>query len=211
MWVSSLDAFSSYPVSRGYPALRSHTTGTPVATKRSSSRTIRSFTSSTLTPPIDSSRPVSRRSKPSSRPPLIGEQPHPCPLLHGQDGGNRHRGSKPPGRYVLLRVTTLLSLRKLFCQQLAASSSLIGSLDHAFASASVVVPDTVRLPYALALFPASLTRVRKSWGAPDIFSGAYRPSQTARLPVSSARSESRSHHRVVFQCWLGDPLARVPV
>jgi len=38
------------PVSRGYPALRSHTTGTPVATKRSSSRTIRSFTSSTLTP-----------------------------------------------------------------------------------------------------------------------------------------------------------------
>jgi len=46
----SLDAFSSYPVSRGYPALRSHTTGTPVATKRSSSRTIRSFTSSTLTP-----------------------------------------------------------------------------------------------------------------------------------------------------------------
>ena len=111
MWVSSLDAFSSYPVVRSFPAVPSQTTGTPVAPKRSSSRTIRSFTSSTVTPPIDSSRPVSRRSKPSSRPPLIGEQPHPCPLLHGQDGGNRHRGSKPPGRYVLLPVTTLLSLR----------------------------------------------------------------------------------------------------
>src|SRR6056297_372686 len=82
----------------------SRTTGTPVAPIRSSSRTIRTFSSDTVTPPIDSSRPVSRRS-------LIGEQPHPCPLLHGQDGGNRHRGSKPPGRYVLLRVTTLLSLR----------------------------------------------------------------------------------------------------
>src|SRR6056297_571063 len=89
----------------------SRTTGTPVAPIRSSSRTIRTFPSGTITPPIDSNRPVSRRSKPSSRPPLIGEQPHPCPLLHGQDGGNRHRGSKPLGRYVLLRVTTLLSLR----------------------------------------------------------------------------------------------------
>ena len=189
----------------------SRTTGTPVVTNRSSSRTIRSFPSGTKTPPIDSSRPVSRRSKPSSRPPLIGEQPHPCPLLHGQDGGNRHRGSKPPGRYVLLRVTTLLSLRQLFCQQLPASSRLIGSLDHAFASAFRVMKNTVRLPFALALFSGCPTRMRKPWGALDIFSSAYRPSQTARLPVSSARSESRSHHRVVFQCCLGGPLARVPV
>jgi hypothetical protein len=109
-WVSGLDAFSRYPVVRSCPAVPSRTTGTPVAPNRSSSRTIRSFLSSVKTHPVDSSRPVSRRSKPSSRPPLIGEQPHPCPLLHGQDGGNRHRGSKPLGRYVLLRVTTLLSL-----------------------------------------------------------------------------------------------------
>ena len=62
-----------------------------------------------LTLLIDSNRPVSRRSKPSSRSPLIGEQPHPWLLLHSQDGKNRHRGSKPPGRYVLLPATTLLS------------------------------------------------------------------------------------------------------
>jgi hypothetical protein len=110
-WVSSLDAFSSYPVVRGCPA-------TALSDNRYTSGTHAEFLSyytpvpvKYLTPPIDSSRPVSRRSKPSSRPPLIGEQPHPCPLLHGQDGGNRHRGSKPLGRYVLLRVTTLLSLR----------------------------------------------------------------------------------------------------
>src|SRR6056297_1288686 len=110
-WVSSLDAFSSYPVVRGCPA-------TAFSDNRYTRGTQAEFLSyymlvpvKYLTPPIDSSRPVSRRSKPSSRPPLIGEQPHPCPLLHGQDGGNRHRGSKPLGRYVLLRVTTLLSLR----------------------------------------------------------------------------------------------------
>ena len=62
-----------------------------------------------LTLLLDSNRPVSRRSKPSSRSPLIGEQPHPWLLLHSQDGKNRHRGSKPPGRYVLLPATTLLS------------------------------------------------------------------------------------------------------
>ena len=30
-------------------------------------------------------------------------------MLHGQDGKNRHRGSKLPGRYVLLPATTQLS------------------------------------------------------------------------------------------------------
>jgi hypothetical protein len=74
-----------------------------------SSRTKSNFPSGHFAPLTDSNRPVSRRSKPSSRSPLIGEQPHPWPLLHGQDGKNRHRGSKPPGRYVLLPATTLLS------------------------------------------------------------------------------------------------------
>jgi hypothetical protein len=49
-WVSGLDAFSRYPVWRGCPAVLSRTTGTPVATNRSSSRTIRSFPSGTKHP-----------------------------------------------------------------------------------------------------------------------------------------------------------------
>ena len=49
-WVSGLDAFSRYPVWRGCPAMLSRTTGTPVATNRSSSRTIRSFPSGTKHP-----------------------------------------------------------------------------------------------------------------------------------------------------------------
>ena len=107
--VSGLDAFSPYPLVRGCSAVPCRTTDRLEAPLPCSSRTKSNLPSDFKTPLIDSNRPVSRRSKPSSRSPLIGEQPHPWLLLHSQDGKNRHRGSKPPGRYVLLPVTTLLS------------------------------------------------------------------------------------------------------
>ena len=51
------------------------------------------------TPTADRDRTVSRRSKPSSRTTLIGEQPNPWyPLLH-QDLISRHRGAKLSRRY----------------------------------------------------------------------------------------------------------------
>ena len=68
-------------------------------------------------------KPVSRRSKPSSRSPLMGEQPHPWVLLHTQDGKSRPRSSKPRGRYELLLATTQLSPRYLFCHLRAPSRS----------------------------------------------------------------------------------------
>ena len=40
-------------------------------------------------------RTVSRRSEPSSRTTLIGEQPNPWDLLQPQDVMSRHRGAKP--------------------------------------------------------------------------------------------------------------------
>ena len=42
-------------------------------------------------PTADRDRPVSRRSKPSSRTAFIGEQPNPWELLHPQDVMSRHR------------------------------------------------------------------------------------------------------------------------
>jgi len=42
----------------------------------------------------DRDRTVSRRSKPSSRTTLIGEQPNPWKLLQLQDVMSRHRGAK---------------------------------------------------------------------------------------------------------------------
>ena len=63
----------------------------------------------TPTPTIDRDRTVSRRSEPSSRTTLIGEQPNPWDLLQPQDVTSRHRGAKPPRRYELLAAISLLS------------------------------------------------------------------------------------------------------
>ena len=56
----------------------------------------------TPAPTIDRDRTVSRRSEPSSRATLMGEQPNPWDLLQPQDVTSRHRGAKPPRRYELL-------------------------------------------------------------------------------------------------------------
>src|SRR5437016_10089277 len=61
------------------------------------------------TPTADRDRTVSRRSKPSSRTTLIGEQPNPWDLLQPQDVMSRHRGAKPPRRCGLLGEISLLS------------------------------------------------------------------------------------------------------
>ena len=52
---------------------------------------------------------VSRRSKPSSRTALMGEQPNPWDLLQPQDATSRHRGAKPGRRCGLLGPISLLS------------------------------------------------------------------------------------------------------
>ena len=61
------------------------------------------------TPTADRDRTVSRRSKPSSRTTLIGEQPNPWDLLQPQDVMSRHRGAKLPRRCELLGGISLLS------------------------------------------------------------------------------------------------------
>ena len=57
----------------------------------------------------DRDRTVSRRSEPSSRTALIGEQPNPWDLLQPQDAMSRHRGAKPPRRCGRLGEISLLS------------------------------------------------------------------------------------------------------
>ena len=61
------------------------------------------------TPTADRDRTVSRRSKPSSRTTLIGEQPNPWDLLQPQDVMSRHRGAKRFRRCGLLGIISLLS------------------------------------------------------------------------------------------------------
>ena len=61
------------------------------------------------TPTADRDRTVSRRSEPSSRTSLMGEQPNPWDLLQPQDETSRHRGAKHRRRCELLGGISLLS------------------------------------------------------------------------------------------------------
>ena len=63
-----------------------------------------------LTPTPDMDRTVSRRSEPSSRTALMGEQPNPWNVLPPQVAKSRHRGAKPSRRCELLGKISLLSL-----------------------------------------------------------------------------------------------------
>jgi hypothetical protein len=60
-------------------------------------------------PTVYRDRTVSRRSEPSSRTALIGEQPNPWDLLQPQDAMSRHRGAKPRRRCERSGVISLLS------------------------------------------------------------------------------------------------------
>ena len=60
-------------------------------------------------PTTDRDRTVSRRSEPSSRATLLGEQPNPWDLLQPRDVTSRHRGAKPLRRSELLGGISLLS------------------------------------------------------------------------------------------------------
>ena len=97
------------PSVHGYPAL-------PLALQQAHRRyvqpgplVLRSEPRNRPAPTTDRDRTVSRRSEPSSRATLIGEQPNPWDLLQPRDVTSRHRGAKPPRRCELLGEISLLS------------------------------------------------------------------------------------------------------
>ena len=105
----------------------------------------------TLTRAEDRDRTVSRRSKPSSRAALMGEQPNPWDQLQPQDATSRHRGAKPCRRYGLSGKISLLSPGYLLSvERRQFHSETAGSLGPAFASARLVCL-AVKHPSALAL------------------------------------------------------------
>jgi hypothetical protein len=97
------------PSRRGYPAVRLAPQPAHQRSVRPGPLVLRSELPKLPTPATDRDRTVSRRSEPSSRATLIGEQPNPWDLLQPQDVTSRHRGAKPPRRYELLGEISLLS------------------------------------------------------------------------------------------------------
>ena len=139
------------------------------------------------TPTADRDRPGSRRSEPSSRTALIGEQPNPWDLLQPQDAMSRHRGAKPPRRYGLLGEISLLSPEYLLSDERRPfHTESAGSLGPAFASARPICL-AVKHPYTLTLYARLPTALRAAFGLLRYFFGGDRPSQTAHLALSLAR------------------------
>ena len=108
-WASYLYAFSSYPLCTWLPSVyRGHenwyTRGLP------GPLVLGKGPLNALTPAPDMDRTVSRRSEPSSRTALMGEQPNPWNVLPPQVAKSRHRGAKPSRRCELLGKISLLSL-----------------------------------------------------------------------------------------------------
>ena len=104
------------------------------------------------TPTVDKDRTVSRRSEPSSRTALIGEQPNPWDLLQPQDAMSRHRGAKPPRRYELLGEISLLSPEYLLSDERRPfHSESAGSLRPTFVPARAISL-AVRRTYTFTLY-----------------------------------------------------------
>ena len=94
---------------RSYPAMRLATQPEHQRFVHSGPLVLGAAPLNSQTPTADRDRTVSRRSEPSSRTTLIGEQPNPWDLLQPQDVMSRHRGAKPPRRCELLEEISLLS------------------------------------------------------------------------------------------------------
>ncbi len=97
------------PSERRYPAVRLAPQPVHGRFVRPGPLVLRTAPLKSQTPTIDRDRTVSRRSEPSSRATLIGEQPNPWDLLQPQDVTSRHRGAKPLRRCELLGGISLLS------------------------------------------------------------------------------------------------------
>ena len=93
----------------GYPAVRLAPQPADQRSVRPGPLVLRTGLRKSPAPTTDRDRTVSRRSEPSSRATLIGEQPNPWDLLQPQDVTSRHRGAKPLRRFELLGAISLLS------------------------------------------------------------------------------------------------------
>ena len=141
-------------------------------------------------PATDRDRTVSRRSKPSSRAALTGEQPDPWDLLRPQDATSRHRGANPCRRYGLLGKISLLSPGYLLAVGLGAPTCRRGIIKPYFRTCS-----TCRSRSQAPLCPYTqrpiANRTEGTFGRLRYALGGDRPSQTTHQTLSRIRITDR--------------------
>src|SRR5579871_4043429 len=148
------------------------------------------------TPTADRDRTVSRRSEPSSRTTLIGEQPNPWDLLQPQDVMSRHRGAKRRRRYGLLGVISLLSPAYLLSVERWPFHA--GPPDHYDRLSTPLGPSTLQSGRLLPLHSTSDFRPDCAYHrAPPLLFGRRPPQSnclpyTVSDPVSGTRLDIRN-------------------
>ena len=140
------------------------------------------------TPTTDRDRTVSRRSEPSSRATLMGEQPNPWDLLQPQDVTSRHRGAKPLRRFELLGAISLLSPEYLLSFERCSFHTL--APDH-YAPVSCLLGMSASQSSALmplhSLRPVT-NRPEGTFGSLRYAFGGDHPSQTTHQAVSAHKA-----------------------
>ncbi len=136
---------------------------------------------------MDKDRTVSRRSEPSSRAALTGEQPDPWDLLQPQDATSRHRGAKLRRRCELLGEISLLSPEYLLSVERWPFHTEYRRITKTYfrtCSTCLSRSQAPFCPYALRMIAdhAEGTFVRLRYSL-----GGDRPSQTTRLAMSGKR------------------------
>ena len=142
------------------------------------------------TPTADRDRTVSRRSEPISRTALIGEQPNPWDLLQPQDVMSRHRGAKPPRRYGLLGMISLLSPGYLLAVGLGASTCRQGITRPFFRTCSTCESRS-QAPLCPCTRRLIANQTEGTFGRLRYSLGGHHPSETAQQTLSLIRITDR--------------------
>ena len=142
-------------------------------------------------PATDRDRTVSRRSKPSSRASLTGEQPDPWDLLQPQDETSRHRGAKHRRRYGLLGGMSLLSPGYLLAVGLGAPTCRRGIIKPYFRTCSTCRSRS-QAPLCLYTRRQIADLAEGTFGRLRYTLGGHHPSETAHQTLSLIRITDRS-------------------
>ena len=130
----------------------------------------------------DRDRTVSRRSKPSSRTALMGEQPNPWDRLQPQDATSRHRGAKPCRRCGRLGRISLLSPGYLLSVCLGAPTCHQGITRPDFRLCATR-RSCSQAPLCLCTQRLIANQPERTFGRLRYHLGGDRPSQTTHLTL----------------------------
>ncbi len=131
-------------------------------------------------------RTVSRRSEPSSRTALMGEQPNPWDLLQPQAAMSRHRGAKPPRRCELLGEISLLSWSNFYPLS-DGPSTRCRRITKADFRPCLTCKSRSQAPFCLCTLRLISNQPEGTFARLRYLLGGDRPSQTAHLKLSLTR------------------------